>query len=236
MSGILLKPSTDKSRDQEKNLQNLLPLDSYRRDESGYWTRMSIIAGVLFALPMAVSFYSILGRTPNLLHPRSPGEIVLIGVLSGLFFGALFPRYLRRKVQRFTDRLYSGDETLISIPSTEGPFDYKLPCTWLQESIGVGGVLYVGRSGLLFVPHKLNQRSAQFLRMAPLEALSVTVVESPRGNVLQRILVPHPQPLLQIEWLSESARFRVPSAATTTELLVQAMRSLRSASGSDVVR
>jgi hypothetical protein len=226
----------DKGVDQEKTLQNLLPLDAYRRDESGYWTRLSIIAGVFFGLPMAASSYFILGSTPNLLHPRSPGEIVLIGVLSGLFFGALFPRYLRRKVLRFTDRLYSGDETLISIPPTEGPFDYKLPCTWVRESIGVGGVLYVGRSGLLFVPHRLNQRSAQFFRMAPLETLSASAVESQHGNVLQRILVPHPQPLLQIDWLSKSARFRVPSAATTAELLAQATQSLGGAPGSDVVR
>lgn len=220
-------------------MENLLPLDAYRRDESGYWKRLSIVAGFSFGLFMAVASYFILGNTPNLLHPRSPGEILLIGVFCAVFFGTLFPRNLRRKMQRFTDRLYSGDETLISIPPTEGPFDYKLPCTWLRESIGVGGVLYVGSSGMLFVPHRLNQRVAQFFRMAPLETLSVTVVESHRGNVLQRILVPHPPAVLEIGWRSESARFRVPSAATTADLLTQAMQSLRSApesDGSDVVR
>jgi len=213
-------------------LRNLLPLDAYHRDESGYWRRMPIVAGTFFGLAMAVGSYFILGNTPNLLHPRSPGEILLIGILSGLFFGALFPLSLRHKLRRFTNRLYSGDEGLIRIPTTEGPFDYKLPCNWLQESVGVGGVLCVGRSGLLFVPHALNRRSATFFRMAPLEQLQVGVSKAPRSlSLLQRMLVPHPPSLLEIRWPSEVACFVVPQATTTADLLIRVLHDLKGRSG-----
>jgi hypothetical protein len=189
---------------------------------------MPIVAGTFFGLAMAVVSYFILGNTLNLLHPPTPGEILLIGILSGFFFGTLFTWMTRRKSRQIVDRLYSGDESLIVAPISDGAFAYRLPCTWIKDSLGFGGVLYAGRSELLFVPHKLNGRSISAIRMAPLEQLQVGVSKGPPSlNLVQRMLIPHPQPLLEIRWLSEIACFLVPSAATTANLLIQVLHDLK---------
>ena len=36
--------------------QNLLPLDAYRKDETGYWTRLAIFAGMLAGPCRIVSY------------------------------------------------------------------------------------------------------------------------------------------------------------------------------------
>lgn len=213
-------------------MQNLLSREEYDKDETGYWKRIPIVAGTAFGISMAIAGYFILERTPNLLHPPTLREILLIGILSGIFFGALFPWTFRRKSRQMIDRLYAGDERLITTPSAEDSFDYRFPCTWVKSSLGVGGVLYVGSSGLLFVPHRFNSPSVSAFRMTPLEDLHVGLSETPRSlSPLQRMLVPHPQPLMEIQWTSGSACFLVPSAAMTVDRLAQVLRNLKSRAG-----
>lgn len=216
------------SEQKVRSLQNLLPRDAYDKDETGYWTRMPIVIGPAFGFLFAIGMYFTLRSTPHLLHPPTFGEMILIGLLSGLLFGIAFPRVFRQKSRRMIDRLYSGDENLVTAPSSEGTWAYRLPCTWVKEALGVGGVLYVGSSGLLFVPHKINPISITAFRMAPLRELQVQLSNTPQTrNLLQRALVPHPQPLVEIVWPSGRACFLVPSAATTAESLTQVCRGLQ---------
>jgi hypothetical protein len=70
-------------------------------------------------------------------------------------FGRSFPKRFRKKMSSFIDRLYVGDATIDTPPPTGKDLRYRLPCSWKRsENFSVGGVLYIGPEGLLFVPHK----------------------------------------------------------------------------------
>jgi hypothetical protein len=80
---------------------------------------------------------------------------------------------------------------------------------------------------LEFVPNRDELKAIGGFRMTPLNDLHLGVSETPQsGNLLLRILIPEPQPRMQIRWQSGTALFVVPSAATTVERLTQVIREL----------
>ncbi len=171
---------------------------------------------------MALSVYLLMGDIPGMSHRPTLVQSLVAGLLGGLLFGWLFPPNLRRRADRMIDQLFEGDEALKEIQSANDSFTYRLPCTWMKGALGIGGVLYIGRSGLLFLPHKFNRSNLAPLRLAPLADLQVKLTDTPtRQNPLFRILIPHPQPRIQIHSASDTASFLVPSPVVTAERLRQ---------------
>jgi len=211
----------------EVRMKNFLPRDVYDVDETGYWARTRIVTGVFFGVCMSVAMYFILSNTPNLLHPPTPGRLLLMGILSGLFFGVALTEFLRLRARQLVDRLYAADLRLVVPPPAEDIFSYQLPCTRIAGHVGVGGILYLGNLEFMFSPHKLNPPSATALRIGPVDAIEVRLAEAlPQRNWLQRILVPRPQPYLEIEWGAARACFLVPNAVNTSELLARFVREV----------
>jgi hypothetical protein len=164
---------------------------------------------------------------PNLQRVPTLGEMGLVGVIAGLFFGMVAPHRFRRRVRNRTDRLFAADNGLIGTPPTADAIFSTLLCTWIKGALGVGGILYIGTTGLELVPNRDELKSVGGFQMAPLNELDISVAEATQAQpLLLRILVPEPKPRMQIRWRSGSALFMVPSVETTVERLTQAIREL----------
>lgn len=203
-------------------MQNLLPREAYNEDETGAWKRLPIVTGVFFATFMALAIYFWFGDIPHMSHRPTLVQSLVFGLLAGLYVGWRFPPNLRRRADKMIDQLFEGDEALREIESANDSFTYRLPCTWMKGALGVGGVLYIGRSGLLFLPNKINHRKEAPFRLTPLTDLQVKVTAPSKSqNPLLRILIPHPQPRIEIHSASDVASFVVPSPVATAERLRQ---------------
>jgi hypothetical protein len=136
-------------------MENLTPQEVYDIDDTGYRGRLGLVTGAFFGFSMGIacSFLtpSIIGLGWRVLPSISAG------VFCGIGFGRRFPKGFRKKMSSMIDRLYAGDTELDVVPPPEKELRYRLPCSWKRsENFSVGGVLYIGPLGLLFVPHKLN--------------------------------------------------------------------------------
>jgi hypothetical protein len=205
-------------------MQNLLPRESYHVDETGYWSRLPLVTGAFWGSAMTVAGYFILKNTPNLLYPPTWWRMLLLGLLGGFLFGTSFTALMRFRMRRLIDRLYSGDVNLIGYSPSDDSFSYRLPCTWINGNIGVGGILYIGNAELLFSPHKVNAKSASKLHIHPIADVHINVAQLfPKRNLLQRLLVPRPQPYMEITWGTEYANFLVPTPLTAVSKLSQVL-------------
>lgn len=110
------------------------------------------------------------------------------------------------------DRLYAGDTDITVPPPPEQELRYRLPCSWKRsENFSVGGILYIGPLGLLFVPHKMNlPRDRSVFEMGPNKSLELSLATQ-RLSAFFKLLVPRPTPLLQVTWPGGSARFIIPA-------------------------
>jgi hypothetical protein len=208
-------------------LKNLLPREAYDQDETSYWKRLSIFLGITFGFIFAALMYFGERTVPNIQRVPTVGETVLVGVIAGLLFGTVFPRRFRRRLRDRTDRLFAADGGLIGPPPTPDAIVATLLCTWRKGVLGVGGVMYIGAAGLEFVPNRDELKSIDGFRMAPLTDLHIVVAEAMESkNLLFRILIPEPKPLMQIRWQSGTALFMVPSIEATVERLTQVIRGL----------
>jgi hypothetical protein len=208
-------------------VKNLLPREAYDQDETSYWKRLPIFMGTAFGFIFAVLMYFGERTVPNIQRAPTLRGMVLVGVIAGLFFGSVAPRRFRRRVRDRTDRLFAGDESLTGPPPTADSFVATLLCTWIKRALGVGGVLYIGATGLEFVPNRDELKSIDGFRMAPLTDLHIGVAEATESkNLLFRILIPEPKPRMQIRWRSGTALFLVPSVEATVERLTHVIRDL----------
>jgi hypothetical protein len=207
-------------------MENLLPRAAYDHDETGYWRRLPYAAGLLFAtLTVLIDF--VFSSAPSRFNPVFFAAMIVWGVFSGIFFGLLFPLAFRRKMRRMTDRLYSGD-TWIDVPPSRGQgFDHRLVCSRMEGKLAIGGVLYVGELGLLFLSHKWNGRKWPPIMIAPLAEVTIGLTEVPSYGGLMHLLIPHPQRRLEIQWPGGSAQFIVPTVKETSAKLRQIIETLQ---------
>lgn len=162
-------------------MENLVPREVYDVDDSV----LSMGIACFFLTP------SIIGSVWRVLLS------ICAGVLSGIAFGWSFPRRFRKKMSSIIDRIYAGDTDIIVPPPPEKELRYRLPCSWKRsEKFSVGGVLYIGPLGLLFVPHKMNlPRDRSMFEMGPNKSLKLSLTTRPLNRFL-KLLVPRPTPLL----------------------------------------
>jgi len=208
-------------------VKNLVPRATYDSDETGYWRRLPLAAGIGFGLPMGIFFtmmtafmgWGKFGLEACLLLGMSTGA------LSGAFFGFFFPRVFRRKMSSITDANYSREPEPDVMPSPEKKLLYRLPSNWMRsESFAVGGVLYIGRDGLLFLPHGKNlPRDRSTFEMGPADELRLSLTPATLTG-RKRLLVPRPVPLLNIIWPGGEANFLIPSPQNTLGLIEKALR------------
>lgn len=206
-------------------MENLAPREVYDVDESGYRERLGLVTGIFFGLFMGIACYFL---TPSLIVL---GWRVLLsigaGVFAGIAFGKGFPNRFRKKMSSIIDRLHAGDTDIDVPPPPEKELQFRLPCSWKRsENFSVGGVLYIGPLGLLFVPHKMNlPRDRSVLEMGPNKSLELSLTAQTLTGFL-KMLVPRPTPLLQVSWPEGSAQFIVPAPNQVFELIRGRVREL----------
>jgi hypothetical protein len=208
-------------------VENLVPRATYDSDETGYWRRLPLAAGIGFGVPMGIFFAMM---TAFMGWGKFGLEACLLlglstGALSGVIFGFFFPRAFRHKMSSITDANYSRDPEPDLMPSPEKKLRYRLPSNWMRsESHAVGGVLYIGRDGLLFLQHGKNvQRDRSSFEMGPADELRLSLTPTTLTG-WRRLLVPRPVPLLNIIWPGGEASFLIPSPQNTLGLIEKALR------------
>ena len=171
-------------------MENLVPREVYDVDETGYRERLGIISGILFGFTMAIFFFLTTSRVG---FGWRVFLSICLGTLCGVGFGRAFPKRFRKRMSPMLDRLYEGNPVIDVAPSPEKLLRYRLPCSWKRsKNFSVGGVLYVGPMGLLFVPLKINlPRDSSAFEMGPNTSLRLCL--SPQEvNGLFTLLVPRP--------------------------------------------
>jgi len=207
--------------------QDVLPLADYHVDETGYWKRIPLVSGSFFGVWMGAYAAIFPLDDSNLLYSRLTRVLIaLIG--GGLFFGLLFSFLVRGWTLFTLDSLYARKRWIDVPPPAKRRLDFRLLCVlmtgWRSE---VGGVMYLGPDGLIFLPHKRNRRKAEMLEMGPLSGVKISTTDAPTRNALQRILIVHPQPMLEVQWPKGKAKFLVPSVTSTTARLSSLAAILR---------
>jgi hypothetical protein len=210
-------------------MENLLPRDAYDLDEAGMWKRMPLVGGVfaflfgslgfgiIFPLGFQLAFRLVLPQRVTL--PLLTVGLVsglLFGVLFALVFGFMFPARARQRLSAATDAIYFDDPKFVVLPPADLGLTHRLPCSWMKsENFAVGGVLYLGSGGFLFIPHRKNLPThRQPFEIKSLSDITFSLV-TPRLNSLMKLLVKRVPPRLQIESRDTSARFLVPEAEKT---------------------
>ncbi len=206
-------------------MENLVPREFYDIDESGYWQRSGLTAGLLFGIGMGVTWFFLFPSTMGLGWRALLS--ILIGLGCGVGFGKHFPRRFRKKWNSMLDRLYAGDTEIDVPPPCEKDLRYRLPCSWKRsEHFAVGGVLYIGPHGFLFVPHKKNlQRDRSILEMGPSKSLQLSLT-TPKLTGVFKLLVPRPPSLLQVVWPEGSAQFLVPVPSRLFKVIEERVREV----------
>lgn len=206
-------------------MENLVPKEAYIIDFSGYRERLGWVTGIFFGMSMGIVFFILAPSTVGL--SRRASISFGAAVLCGIVFGMVFPRRYRRRISSVIDRLYDGDTKIDVPPPPEKELRYRLPCSWVRsKNFAVGGVLYIGPHGLLFVPHKMNlPGDRSVFEMGPNRRLKLSLT-APESSGLSKLLVPRPMSQLQVNWPEGSAKFVIPSPNQVFDLISKCVSGL----------
>jgi hypothetical protein len=181
----------------------------YDDDELGMTRRLPMLSGLMFGTGMGL--VTLMDELGDRSIAGAVAYALVIGVLSGAFFGWLFPRLIGPMARRANDRWYAGDPAVVQ-PPPDGYTD-RLPCARLHPPPRVlPGVLYLGPRGMRFdpllrTPPPLRER----LVMEPLRDVRLELVETPLPRWLW-VLGRRTLPRIAVRWPGGEARFGVPDA------------------------
>ena len=204
--------------------QNLIPLDLYDLDETGYWRRLPWIVSLLFGVSLGA--LELLLPIPGTRY--SPPVCAAIALaIGGPFFGLLFPACIRARARSITAALYTGDRRFVDPPPADLFVLKQIVCSIITGPVAVGGTLYLGPGELLFVPHKRNQRPSPPLKVSPLQSVKIATVPPPPANAIQRLVAPRPRDLIELNWNGGNARFLMPTPADALVRLGRCLDALQ---------
>lgn len=167
--------------------------DSYDDDPTGFMKRMPWAAGIFFGLWMGLfSFFVSSGE--SLIARWITSSVA--GIVAGLLFGVGASWSFRFLIRRITDRIYRGDRGLIAAPP-EG-YSARLPCgRWIRPQRAVPGVLYLGPTGSLFLPHTRLRGEGQFaLSAQDLASVTLTTRQVAQSWLERRLSLRPPEALV----------------------------------------
>jgi len=219
-------------------MKHLISSDAYDLDETGYRLRMPLISGAASGLVMwLMSVAPFLASPPSLSWLISSSALFFgLGFIPGVAYG-LVTVATRPKVAPSIEAIYTDTSGLAAPPPPERGFSYRVPCLWMKfTNFGVSGVLYIGKEGLLFMPHThQHERNWWFdydrpqlqkpLEVGPLDRISLNLAEA-RSDFFHRILHARMPHYIEIVWPGGRAQFAVPQAEQTKGKIERAISSL----------
>ncbi len=217
---------------------NLLPREAYSEKPVMRTVLFAIIAGLLFAVAFGFLFGVIAYVTLRILRAESvfwQGLWVLVigSALGGLFFGSFYfiwmRVFVRRKTSDILDKIYSRDPQMAPPPENDEDFRYRLPAGYLiTPHMNVGGILYLGKSGLMFQPHKINlAKYSSPILLNPLATVKLSVVPH-KVNPFLRLAAKSVPPMITVTARSNTGNFLVPEPAKTCRAIEQSIAELLS--------
>lgn len=134
-------------------MQTLVSRDGYDQIEHRFWKRTRKIMGIAFGTVMCL--VSVLQQTPLFGFGLALSIGLAIGAVTGICFGWLWAWVIRRSAKKHFDRVYDGDPTAVGKIPRRRQYGYRIPCNlFVTNNVTIGGVLYIGRAGVKFVPHQ----------------------------------------------------------------------------------
>ncbi len=189
-------------------MENLVARDAYDVDETGYFKRMPIFAGLFMAIFWTM-FFPLIDRNISFLIGLGSG------IFMGLFFALLFRIRIRWRGAAQTDALYADNSNIAVAPPSNREFSHRLVCKWVKSiNHAIGGVLYIGKDSLMFIPHKQNLPQQEPFEITPLNDAEFSIVE-PQLNLLLRTFTERPPRFIEVKWFGGNARFLAPEAEQT---------------------
>lgn len=216
--------------------ENLLPRDIYSDKGIRRTIPVSVFAGLMFG---GLFFFVFGGLTLALfgfVGAVDEGWSVLpvmgvICALGGVGFGLvtafMIGLVLPRQWAAVVDKIYYRDPEMAPSPENEGDFRYRFPAGYLRSPhINVGGILYLGRSGLMFHPHKKNLPSHRIsIYLTPLESIKMEVVPH-KVNPFFRLFVKSVPPMFTIVSASCTGNFLIPKPTESIGHIETAIKEL----------
>jgi hypothetical protein len=128
-------------------MQDLQPLSAYEQSSGPNLVRSTLVLAVLWGIPMTMFML----RT----NQGSVGFVVMVAAIGGLLFGGLVTMLARFATRQLTQLVYHCVWPIVpAAPS--GEYEARLMCRLKRGRMAVGGHLYVGAEGWVFVPHTRN--------------------------------------------------------------------------------
>ena len=128
-------------------MRDLQPLSAYEKASGPSVVRSTLVLGLIWFIPMTMFML----RT----HQGSVGFVVTIGAIGALVFGSLVTMLARFATRQLTQLVYHGIWPIVPA-APPGQYDARLMCRLRRGRSAVGGHLYVGADGWVFVPHTRN--------------------------------------------------------------------------------
>lgn len=215
-------------------MRTIAERDAYHREIDDEWkqtrTPLSVAFGVFWAAGMYLSGLLVLWVAGEL-TARDVWMLAVFLVPGGIVTTAAVRRWgwdrYSLQQRRLMDRLYDGDPEIAAPPPPAHEYPFRHVCAWvLSPRAFLGGVLYLGPSGFLFVPnvgHAPELREP--VRMGPIGTIvvsrvSVHVPRSPRW-----LLGSRPTDLLLIQWEGGGALLTSPEPAETERRMLAKLRA-----------
>ena len=137
-------------------MQTLVSRDEYSQTEKRFWMRGRKVMGLVFGVVMCLT--SIIQQVSVLGFGLALSAGLVVGTLTGVGFGWLWSWAMFRSSRRTFDRIYEGNPAVVGEIPPHDQYSCRLPCNmFVTNNVTVGGILYLGRSGARFVPHKRNR-------------------------------------------------------------------------------
>lgn len=197
-------------------MEDLQPLEAYFDDQSQHWMRMGAVAGMAFGALVAAAAYA-WGRP--LAGLSLENTAVLVFVVAGSIFGFAWSARMKSAIQNVTRAVYLGTAPFAVEPPT-GAYTHRLPASWrTSDRFAVGGVLFVGKGTLAFVPHARNlpkHRTPVFIKYGRDTTIDT---ESQPMTTMRRILFSRLPDLLRVSNRQDEWRFIVPRAGETVDTI-----------------
>ena len=128
-------------------MRDLLPLSAYEAASTVRFGRSTLVLAVLWGVPMTTFML----RT----HQGSLGEVLVIGAIGALIFGALITMLARFARRQLTQQVYHCMWPIVPA-APAGQYEARLMCSLIRGRLPVGGHLYLGHEAWAFVPHARN--------------------------------------------------------------------------------
>lgn len=217
----------------QQEMRPIAEREAYHREIEAEWECTRTPLSVLFAVFWGTGMFACGVLVAWIGGWLSWGDVRLLAVLCGcgsIAAGAATRRWgwepQRKQQHRLVDRLFDGDPELVAPPPPADEYPYRLVCAMvLSPRLFLGGVLYLGPGGFLFVPHASHVPAfREPVRIQPPGSIVVNRATVYAARRPRWLLGFRPIELLVVYWEGHGALFTSPEPAETERRILAQLR------------